>query len=87
MKKILFIAMFISTTASANYFKICAARATEICKELEGKEFTSCHSDMLGACVDDLRSSNKSVPSCVRECGMVADEALRELCYTTCNEM
>lgn len=87
MKKILFLAMFISTTASANFFKICSAKAKEACKELEGKEFKACHSEMMGFCIDDLSSYNKSVPACVQECAMVADEGLRELCFTTCSEL
>lgn len=87
MKTLVFLTLFIQASVSANFFKICSAQAEQICKELEGKEFKTCHLDMMGICIDDLTSSNKSMPGCIRECGMVADEALRELCYTTCNEL
>lgn len=87
MKKLLFLVMLVSTSVSANYFKICSAQAEQICKELEGPDFRKCHLDMMQACVEDyLSSSNKSNPMCLKECQMVADEAARELCYSTCKE-
>lgn len=87
MKKLLLIAMLtISATSNASVLKVCAAQATEVCKELTGDHYIKCHNSQMDFCLDVYKNTNfKSSPECIQECMMLADEARVKMCLRTCS--
>lgn len=91
MNKLLVAAtLILSINASANMYKRCAFVAKAECKEIVNMEdYYKCLESVRNWCIDDLldqKNGNKSMPWCYDECSLVEDEAVRNLCYETCNE-
>lgn len=91
MKKMMMIAAlsFMAVTANASVLKICAMQATEICKELEGKDFNQCYWAQMDWCMEGpVKSFNNPLEgnTCEERCLTLPDSQV-DLCMHECLHM
>ena len=90
MKKLLLatVLMLGASASNASVLKICAAQATETCKELVQEDFYRCHNSEMQFCLEAIKSlGNKSNPECIEECLRIPNENEVEMCLRTCSPL
>jgi len=86
MKKVIIAAAIAVSAFSANasVLKICSVKATEICKELSGQDFTQCYWSQMDWCMEGpAKTWTPYGQTCEEKC-LEVSETLYPLCMEEC---
>ncbi|OIQ17816.1 MAG: hypothetical protein BM556_10325 [Bacteriovorax sp. MedPE-SWde] len=88
MKKMILaiVVTLFAANISAGTLKVCAKQATEICKDLEGSDFTQCHNSQMSFCMEDLGLKSLDLEteySCEMKCFALPDSQI-PMCLSDC---